>query len=162
MFAAAKTILQDEMQAEDAVQEAFIRVMKNLDKINEENSLQTKNFLVVITKNVALTMARRSQKRRKNIFKDTPSESQSCKNSLLPEVQAEEGARTQYLMSVISRLKPEHQELLTMTYFEGLKIIEAAKILDVSDATARKRLQRARNELRKYLKEDGISSFYDL
>lgn len=56
MFFVAKEILGDDSLAEDAVQEAFLRAAKNFSKIGKIDCHQTKNFLVIIVKNIALTM----------------------------------------------------------------------------------------------------------
>ena len=52
----AKRILYDEGLAEDAVQEAFLRIAKNFYKIKEILCPETRNFVVIIVRNVALTM----------------------------------------------------------------------------------------------------------
>lgn len=58
MHHVANGILQDRQLSEDAVHEAFIRIAKNLHKIGEIKCPQTKSFVVVIVKNVALTMVK--------------------------------------------------------------------------------------------------------
>ena len=59
MFYVANEILDDAQLAEDAVQEAFIRIAKNMHKINCSNSGSTKAFLVTVVRNVALTMLKK-------------------------------------------------------------------------------------------------------
>lgn len=52
----ARSILKDEHRAEDAVQEVFMRIAKNFHKVGDINSPQTRNFFVLITERVALTL----------------------------------------------------------------------------------------------------------
>ena len=59
MFYVAKGILKDDCLAEDAVQEAFLRVAKNFHKINEVSCPQTRNFAVIITRNISLNMLKK-------------------------------------------------------------------------------------------------------
>ena len=63
MFCVARDILNDDYLAEDAVQEAFLKVAKNFSKVGEIDSGKTKYFLVVITKNTALDMLRKEKRR---------------------------------------------------------------------------------------------------
>lgn len=43
----AKKILQDEHRAEDAVQEAFLRIAKNFHKVGNIKTTSTKNFFIL-------------------------------------------------------------------------------------------------------------------
>ena len=59
MMHTAYTILQDHGLAEDAVHDAFVRAARNFTKIGDVNSPRTRAFMVIIVRNVALTMAKR-------------------------------------------------------------------------------------------------------
>ena len=56
MFYTAERILRDHHLAEDAVQKAFLKVLDNLHKISEIDCNKTRAFLVIIVRNVAITM----------------------------------------------------------------------------------------------------------
>ena len=47
--------MRDYQLAEDAVQKAFMKVLDNLHKIEEPDCNKTRAFLVIITRNVAIT-----------------------------------------------------------------------------------------------------------
>ena len=49
----AQRVLQDRQLAEDAVQESFLRMIKNFHKIGEISCPQTKRFVVIIVRNAA-------------------------------------------------------------------------------------------------------------
>lgn len=72
LFHVAKKILKDNNLAEDALQEAFIRIAKNLHKINEVSSPETKGFVVIIVKHVSISMLK--DKNMNNILYDDFSE----------------------------------------------------------------------------------------
>ena len=59
MLYTADNILQDKGLAEDAVHDAFLRIAKNLHKTGAVDSPRTKAFVVIIVRNIALTMAKR-------------------------------------------------------------------------------------------------------
>jgi len=62
MFYAAKRILKNEHTAEDAVHQAFLRVINHLDKINENDCHKTRAFLVVITEHIAIDIYRKQKR----------------------------------------------------------------------------------------------------
>ena len=62
MYKVAIRILNDEHLAQDAVQEAFIRIVKNLDKINEVNCNRTRAFIVIIIRNASIDIYRSRKK----------------------------------------------------------------------------------------------------
>ena len=56
MLHIAMQILKDHQLAEDAVQEAFIRLVKNFSKIGQVNCPRTRLFVVIIVRNISLTI----------------------------------------------------------------------------------------------------------
>ena len=60
----AEGILHDEHLAEDAVHEAFLRIIQNFHQIEEILSPKTRSFVVIIVRNAALNM----QKKRKRDY----------------------------------------------------------------------------------------------
>ena len=62
----ARGILQDEQLAEDAVQEAFVRIAKNYAKISKQNPMKsnrTKNYIVIIVERAAIDVYRKRKRR---------------------------------------------------------------------------------------------------
>lgn len=59
MFYATNRILKNQDSAEDAVHNAFLRVINHLEKINENDCHKTRAFLVVILKNIAIDIYRK-------------------------------------------------------------------------------------------------------
>ena len=55
------------------------------------------------------------------------------------------------LYRAISKLKPKHQTILTLRFFESLRIEDIAEITNTKDATVRVTLHRILKTLRAYL-----------
>lgn len=62
MHYAAKRILGDDSLAEEAVQEAFLRIAKNFGKVSDVDQSATKKFVLIITENAAKTLYRRESR----------------------------------------------------------------------------------------------------
>ena len=52
MYYVANRILKDSYAAEDAVHQAFLRIINHLEKIDESDCRKTKAFLVVVTEHI--------------------------------------------------------------------------------------------------------------
>ena len=62
MLYAADRILNDKDDAEDAVQQAFLRVMNHLDDIDENDEQKTKSYLSIIAQNIAIDIYRKKKR----------------------------------------------------------------------------------------------------
>lgn len=153
MYYTASSILTDPSLAEDAVHNAFLKIMHNLHKIQEEDIPRTRAFIITITKNTALSMKDRQVREIlcENLDDTLPDK------AITPEGQALETDMEQRLDRLITSMKPEYQEILDLVFFHGLKIGEAAKVLGISGTAARKRLQRAKADLKRRIKEENFS-----
>ena len=60
------------------------------------------------------------------------------------------------VQQTLDALTLDDRELLTLVYWDGLSTEEAARALSINSATARKRLQRARQRLRQHLADDPL------
>jgi RNA polymerase sigma-70 factor (ECF subfamily) len=56
MFHVAFEVLRDHSLAEDAVHEAFLKLVKNTFKLNDIFSKQTKGFMLVVVRNMAINI----------------------------------------------------------------------------------------------------------
>ncbi len=147
-------VLQDKEDAEDAVQETFIRIMKNITRIAHPFSLETKNFVAILCKNISLDMLkRRKYKKLEEIFSYTPD------GSLEPDsydlVSGNETIRV--IADEIHKLPDRYKDCMYMELVLEFDYREIAAILEHKPETVRKRLQRGKKVLRKKLEEKGIS-----
>jgi DNA-directed RNA polymerase specialized sigma subunit, sigma24 homolog len=70
MYYTANNILKDSHLAEDAVHNAFLRIINNLEKIQDINSHKTKGLIVIIVKNASIDIYRKNKKKEKYYFID--------------------------------------------------------------------------------------------
>ena len=152
MFFAAKKILSDEMLAEDAVHRAFINIIKNLKNISEVSCPQTASFCVIISKRVAIDMLRREHRQK---YIDADEFFESIPDNFDLEEQVILKTEKEALIDKISKLSDIYREIIYLYYSNNYSLKQIAKVLDISTETAKKRLQRARQQLAKMLREDG-------
>ena len=126
--------------AEDAVQEVFIKLLKKRS-CTFRDSEHLKAWLLRVTKNYCIDLIRR---------KKTQNETVLTEQLFAPE------SDEQHLLEELNQLKPKYREVLYLYYYEGYTIKEIAAITRTRQNTINSRLTRAREVLKKVLKEDVL------
>ena len=147
----AYDILGDYMLAEDAVSEAYIRVYKNLHKIEDPASNRSIAFVVTIAKNAALTMLARQR----NTAQDELDENLESDFDLEQEALAR--LDTQEVFAAIDNLSDELRSVLMLKYAHDLSHKGIGKALGISENNVTVRLHRARKKLATMLEGRGLT-----
>ncbi len=141
MYYIARDILHDDGLAEDAVQEAFCRLVKNFSKIGEVHCNKTKKYIVLIIRSTAIDIYRKQMGREAVLSEEWQMEDESC---TVEPVQDR-------VLQAIYELKPAYADILLMKYVQGLENHEIASLLKKREGTVRVTLSRAKKELEKKL-----------
>ena len=146
----AYAVLRDYSLAEDAVSEAFIRVYKNLDKIEDCDSGKTAAFLVIIARNCALTIL--NKRRRDNAANiddfDMPAPD-GVEDSIISECSAND------IMKLIDSLKENLREPFLLKYAYNMSHKEIANVLGQTENNVTVRIHRAKAKLVQLLQKRG-------
>ena len=123
--------------SEDIVQEVFIKLIKNIDKLGD-NSEYIKAWIIRVTINTC---------------KDWNKSSWYRKVKKLEENELDFCFETEELgvLNKLSELKPTYRNIIYLYYYEGYKINEIAKILKMNENTVSSDLTRARKKLKEFL-----------
>ncbi len=137
--------------AEDALQEIFIRIYKNLDQFKGDSDIYT--WIYRITVNVCLSIASKTKKYSFIVTEDDDDiqrvDNYDFQKNPLDELIQKDNLET--IQSAIRQLPPELSNVLILFYFDDLKYENIAKILDIPLGTVCTRLYQARKELKKAL-----------
>src|SRR6266436_7600976 len=154
IFRLTMNITRNREDAEDAMQDAFMKAYSHLDKFHEDSRFYT--WLVRIAANEALM---RLRKRRPNqVSLDEPIEGE---DDFIPQQIQDWGpspeqryAQTEMrdiLRGVIDDLAPDFRVVFVLRDVEGLSTEETAEAVGISEAAVKSRLLRARLKLRQKL-----------
>ena len=165
LYRTARAILRDDADAEDAVQDAYIKAFRNLAAFRGESSFST--WLVRIVANEAL-MRRRRNVRRSEVI---PINHES--GELLMEEIAQEpaqgpeqnalGAEVRRLLEKrIDALPDLYRAVFVMRAVEEMSVEETAVALGLPTATVRTRFFRARALLRSSLEREVDNALFDV
>ena len=149
LYRTARAILRDDAEAEDVVQEAYIRAYRALGTFRGESKLST--WLVRITANEAL------MRRRRQLKPDTMAvavQREPVADHPGPEGEAQRGEARRLLERHIDALPDDYRAVFVLRALEELSVEETAAALGIPEATVRTRYFRARGLLREWMAGD--------
>lgn len=151
LFRVARSILRDETEAEDVMQQAYLNAYTHLQQFADRARFST--WLTRIAVNEALGRLRR---RRRVQEVDVSSETEGTGVPLKshapdPEQLARSGELRRLLEGAIDALPRPARAAFVLREVEGLSTAEAAESLGVSEDVVKTRLHRARRQLRQDL-----------
>lgn len=146
MYKTAVSILHNNEDAEDAVHEAFLRVIKNISRFRKYSCNENVSYLVIIVRGIALNMlAAKSNKT--ELPEDTPSGDDV-------EEAAEINITYEQVVENIRNLSPALKNIATLMWVNQLSEKEISQLLDMNINTVRSSVSRARAILNKINKGD--------
>jgi len=166
VYIAAYSVLQNEADAEDAAQEAFLKAFAHLSSFRRESKFST--WLIQIAVNEA-RMKRR--KDRKSLYDSIDEPETDEQGDYFPrdyadwrEVPSEALQRSELrsaLQRAIASLNPKYREVFVMRDVQHLSIAETAAALEITEASVKTRLLRARLQMRDAL-APGIDGAWNI
>lgn len=141
VYAIAFHILRSEGAAEDAASETFLYIARNFERIKTLEKKKQEQYIIIVSRNTAIDVQRR--------------EKRHTKTQKLPDELLSNDSLREYddilLKNVIGELSDEDQEILYLRYSLELEHKTIAKSLGISVSAAQKRLQYAKEHLKKRL-----------
>lgn len=148
LYRVAFSVLRTPTEAEDVVQESFLRVLQHRDTLADIRDLRP--WLVRIAWNLALDRKRRVRpEQMDDVFASVLASPQRPTDEVLAEAR-----RLNDVLSVIEQLPHRESEVLLLTAIEELSTAEIATVLKKSESSVRSLLFRARTHLQERLQAD--------
>ncbi len=142
LYRVAFSVLRNASDAEDAVQEAFLRVLRHRDTLEEIRDQRV--WLIRIVWNIVLDRKRRAKTR-----PETDDVSELARvlpaSGLSAEQRASAAQHHAHVLACVDQLPAKEREVLMLSAFEELTSVEIATVLGVTESSVRSRLFRARN-----------------
>lgn len=153
-FRLAFSLMKNETDAQDVVQEAFLNMYRKLDTFKGQSQFGSWMYRVVV--NAALMRLRKKKRRSEVPVDDDEGEFREDDYYVasVPEwrVRADEAAENrelrQKIIEAVDELPPKYQTVFLLKEVEGLPLKEIAEVVDLSVGGVKSRLHRARLHLR--------------
>lgn len=166
LYRTARSILKDDAEAEDALQEAYLRTFRAIGSFRGESKLST--WLVRIVVNEALARLRKRSRAAQAIaiayYADDLEAAEEHMNESPPEQPQDAALRAQtrrLLEAKIDQLPDAFRTVFVLRVVEELSVEETAAALGIPEATVRTRFFRARSQLREALSREVNFAFDD-
>jgi RNA polymerase sigma-70 factor (ECF subfamily) len=143
----ARWLLRNEQDAQDVVQEVYLRAFKSFGGFHGSNG---RAWLLTIVRNTSYTLLKKNQAVDLTTTFDEELHT-SSHESVSPTTILEQSENAALIREAINELPAEFREILTLRHQEGLSYKEIADIAQIPPGTVMSRLARARAKLREYL-----------
>lgn len=150
MYRVALSILGEADAAEDAVQDAFLKLMKSKKVFDDAQSDDCKRYIIAVIKSSAISIYR-VRKRDFQVISLTDVEDQLSDNQVEishnDEVNLNEG---------IDKLSVKYKDIVQCLVIDNLSVRETALKLNITENTVRKRFERAKKKLKAYMQKSSV------
>lgn len=148
MFSKAMSVLHNTALAEEAVQESFLKIAKNISKISDPNCSKTAAFIVIIVRNTALDMLKSEH------INDT-----EPLDEAIPDISSDALRHIissdcySALLNAVGELDSIYSDILMLKLVYGYDTLSISKLMKIPVKTADSRIYRGKKLLMTKLEE---------
>lgn len=147
LYRAVRSILRDEAETEDVLQDAYVRAFAHLDQF-----LGRARFATWLTRIAVYEALHRKKRGRRLVGIEDLVDGLECP-APGPENRASDGELREVLGASIDRLPEDFRTVFVLRDVEGLSTAETAESLAIREETVKTRLHRARRQLRSHVEQ---------
>lgn len=150
MYNHAVSVLETKPEAEDAVQEAFLSLAKNIDRIDDPASFAAAGYVMTTLKNKIIDIKRKKKREEKLLNKIVPEYREFDDDAIGLLIRDEQ---KESLKKAVETLKSRERHILLMRLYEDMSFEDISKQTGMSDGSVKNIYYRALEKLRKSLEE---------
>lgn len=150
----ALKITQNEHDAEDILQESYIKAIEKIKEIDTSQNVMSWFLKIVSNKSKDLLKSRNRlvfEGEEETVFEEIPEE----KAEFCPEEKLNQEELRLEVMAAIDELTDEKRACIMMMYFGDMSVKEIAESIEVPESTVKNRLYTARKDLRTKFEKNG-------
>ena len=140
--------MRDEEQAQDVLQDIFVKIWKNLDSYDASKG-RLFTWLLNVSRNTAIDALRARKAQPSNAIRTDEDNVHIIDREHTTEQPNPEHIGVQ---EIVSQLRPERKQLIDLVYFAGYTHEEAAEELNLPLGTVKTRIRAALQELKQLFK----------
>ncbi|MFH1772044.1 MAG: sigma-70 family RNA polymerase sigma factor [Candidatus Omnitrophota bacterium] len=144
VFSVSRRILRNNADAEDATQDVFIKIYRNMKRFQFKSSFKTWVYRIAVNASIN-TYRRKAKITRKSADFDIAVKTHGVSPGA--DKLIERADNELLIQSLLAGLSPEHKACILLREMEGLSYEEIAEVLKININTVRSRLKRAREAL---------------
>lgn len=148
LYYIAHTILKDVQLSEDAVQDAFFALAKNMENFQSQSCNEIRNYLIIIVRNAAYRIYNQNKQ-------EVPTDNM---DSISDPFDLEEATEHKEILEQLFRdlktLDGKYADVLILRYYYNFKEKDIARILKITPNNVKIRIHRGKNSLKESLKKE--------
>ncbi len=155
----ALKITQNEHDAEDILQESYIKVLEKINEIDTSQNVTSWFLKIVSNKSKDLLKSKSRivfENEEETVFDEIPED----KTEFCPEENLNQEELRFEVMAAIDELTAEKRACIMMMYFGDMSVKEIAESIEVPESTVKNRLFTARKDLKNKFEKKDITSLY--
>ena len=146
MYQVAYSVLHDQGLAEDAVQEAFVKLMKHNVYFEDLESDECKRYMITVIKHSSIDIYNKKRKEREIVYL-------SAEDADIKDIPVQDDADgINNIEEIISSLPEKYYLVVNCLAVKNLSVKETALELGITEANVRKRFERAKLMLKTIVK----------
>ena len=147
LFSVISNLIKDTQDAEDVLQEVFVKIWKNMDSYNQSKG-RFYTWILNISRNSAIDKLRSKghNNNMKNLSSDNFTHLLDDSNKLINRID------TIGIKEFVNKLKPRCVQIIDLLFFKGYTQQEASEELEIPLGTIKTQNRNCINDLRNYLK----------
>ena len=157
MYRVALSVLHDETLAEDAVQDAFLQLIRHKVFFKDAGSDDCKRYIITVIRNASINIYNKRNSENKILSFSDDLES-ICDNRIIEEDKTED--RETYCTPLMSSLPKKYSDVVYCLVVKDYTVAETAGLLNITEANVRKRYERARKMMREAMGRSGSGENY--
>ncbi|OKO92583.1 RNA polymerase sigma factor SigX [Geobacillus proteiniphilus] len=146
-------MVRNREQAEDLVQEVYVRVLRSYKRFKGQCSEKT--WLLSIARHVAIDFFRKQKRRRQWAGSAEWSEEQIGADEPIPEEMAIQKEEIQLMYRGLARCTVDQRLVLVLRFIQSLSIAETAEALGWTESKVKTTQHRALKALKQYMEEEA-------
>ncbi len=156
VYRVAMQITKNHADADDVMQETFIKVYRSIRTFRKDAAFETWIYRIAV--NTAINFVKARERHREANLETVPESEYDASTRYEaqlandPHIHAEKAELRQHVTAAVNSLSLKHRTVVILHEFEGLTHVEIASILNCSEGTVRSRLHYARKRLHTLLK----------
>lgn len=154
VYSIAVGITRNSQDAEEATQDAFVKIFRNMRSFKFDSSFGTWIYRIAV--NAAINVYRARQRRAAPMTRIEDAGDIHDPRSDAPRERLRNQDTKSKVAEMLETLSPEHRSCIVLREIEGLDYKEMADILDIPLNTVRSRLKRAREALVAYCRKKEV------
>lgn len=154
MLSVAYSILQDANEAESIVHDAFLKIMKHLDQIEDAQSTAARNYVATVVRNLSYNYVKRQRIVPMFSLEESPLEDADGVQ-FVEKIERED--LFHLIVELIRSLPYPYKDALYLRYVNEMEVSQIADTLGKSQNNVRQMLKRGKAKLNQLMKENGVT-----